>query len=60
VLLATLLACQTANAPIKVVKEVDLDRYVGRWCTIGGTRGLLKSDNPQSHNSPGDIGLDGP
>jgi apolipoprotein D and lipocalin family protein len=34
VLLATLLACQTANAPIKVVKEVDLDRYVGRWYEI--------------------------
>jgi len=34
VLLATLLACKTANAPMRVVEEVDLDRYVGRWYEI--------------------------
>ena len=33
-LLATLLACQTANTPLDVVNEVDLDRYVGRWYEI--------------------------
>lgn len=33
-LLATLLACQTAHAPMKVVEEVDLERYVGRWYEI--------------------------
>jgi apolipoprotein D and lipocalin family protein len=32
--LATLLACQTANPPLNVVNEVDLDRYVGRWYEI--------------------------
>jgi apolipoprotein D and lipocalin family protein len=31
---ATLLACQTANTPLIVVNEVDLDRYVGRWYEI--------------------------
>lgn len=34
VLLATQLACQTTNAPLHVVKEVDLARYVGRWYEI--------------------------
>jgi apolipoprotein D and lipocalin family protein len=33
-LLATLLACQTANAPLEVVTDVDLGRYVGRWYEI--------------------------
>ena len=33
-MLATLLACQTANAPLDVVNEVDLDRYLGRWYEI--------------------------
>jgi apolipoprotein D and lipocalin family protein len=28
------LACQTANAPLDVVNEVDLDRYLGRWYEI--------------------------
>ena len=32
--LATLLACQTANAPLSVVSNVDLNRYVGRWYEI--------------------------
>jgi len=32
--LATLLACKTTNAPLDVVNEVDLGRYVGRWYEI--------------------------
>jgi apolipoprotein D and lipocalin family protein len=33
-LLATLLACQITNAPLDVVNDVDLARYVGRWYEI--------------------------
>lgn len=33
-LLAMLLACRTPNAPLDVVKEVELDRYLGRWYEI--------------------------
>jgi apolipoprotein D and lipocalin family protein len=33
-LIATLLACQTENAPLNVVDEIDFDRYVGRWYEI--------------------------
>jgi len=31
---ATLLACQTANAPLRVVNEIDLTRYAGQWYEI--------------------------
>lgn len=33
-LLATGIACQTPGAPLEVVKEVDLERYMGRWYEI--------------------------
>jgi apolipoprotein D and lipocalin family protein len=33
-LLATGVACQSYRAPLDVVAEVDLDRYVGRWYEI--------------------------
>jgi apolipoprotein D and lipocalin family protein len=33
-LLATLAACQTAQPPLDVVADVDLDRYLGRWYEI--------------------------
>jgi apolipoprotein D and lipocalin family protein len=33
-LLAGLIACQSAKAPLEVVDEVDLDRYAGRWYEI--------------------------
>ena len=33
-LLAVLVGCQTSNLPLKVVEEVDLDRYAGRWYEI--------------------------
>jgi apolipoprotein D and lipocalin family protein len=33
-LLAMLAACQTANPPLGVVDEIDLDRYTGRWYEI--------------------------
>jgi apolipoprotein D and lipocalin family protein len=32
--LAVLLACQSAKAPLNVVDEIDLDRYAGRWYEI--------------------------
>ena len=34
VLLAVLVGCQTSSLPLKVVEDVDLDRYVGRWYEI--------------------------
>jgi apolipoprotein D and lipocalin family protein len=33
-LLATAFACQSYRAPLDVVAEIDLDRYVGRWYEI--------------------------
>jgi apolipoprotein D and lipocalin family protein len=33
-LLATAVACQSYRAPLDVVAEIDLDRYVGRWYEI--------------------------
>lgn len=32
--LVALVACQTPSAPLAVVGEVDLDRYLGRWFEI--------------------------
>jgi apolipoprotein D and lipocalin family protein len=33
-MIAMLAACQTANPPLNVIDEIDLDRYVGRWYEI--------------------------
>lgn len=33
-LLGTLAACQTVHAPLAVVDDVDLERYLGRWYEI--------------------------
>jgi apolipoprotein D and lipocalin family protein len=33
-MLVALLACQSARTPLKVVDEIELDRYAGRWYEI--------------------------
>jgi lipocalin len=30
-LVSLLLGCQNVHAPLEVVPEVELDRYLGRW-----------------------------
>jgi apolipoprotein D and lipocalin family protein len=59
-LLATLLACQTANAPLEVVDEVDLDRYLGSWYEIASfpqrfQRGCVATQASYSRREDGRI-----